>query len=229
MEFVQKPAEDVIAFRLRRLAELRNILSSNKSLQELENRREPTWHRRRRSASLKGVGILGVASESPFFEEFDIPPKMTSKEYHENKRERSLDMIRRVERMATLGSAELAASIHEKTLKEVQKGTMGGPYTWEEIDLKFKGDFQVVPSFGLEQGVDEQGRPKFRRIDDHTACGNNLVAHRRQKVPRCMVDYVGALIKSLAQTPAGKGIKLSTEDMKSAYRQTACVENVSNL
>ena len=49
---------------------------------------------------------------------------MTSKEYHGDKRERSLDMIKRVERMATMGSPELADSIHEKTQKEVQKGTM---------------------------------------------------------------------------------------------------------
>ena len=242
MEFIQQDTEDVLAYRLRKLSELREILASNQDGQREENRRA-SWTARRLGLRVKtsamrtlqkihniedthvpdicleGASILGVASESPFFEEFDIPPKMTSKEYHGDKRERSLDMIKRVERMATLGSPELANSIHEKTQKEVQKGTMEGPYTWEEIDRMFKGDFQVVPSFGLEQGVDESGFPKFRRIDDHTACGNNLVAHRRQKVPMCMVDYVGALVKSLAKTPLAKGIKISTEDMKSAYRQ----------
>ena len=27
----------------------------------------------------------------------------------------------------------------------------------------------IIPSFVLEQGTDEKGKPKFRRIDDHTA------------------------------------------------------------
>lgn len=47
----------------------------------------------------------------------------------------------------------MAAAIWKKTQKEIDAGSMGPPMTWEEVDDHFKGDFQVVPSFGLEQGV----------------------------------------------------------------------------
>ena len=46
---------------------------------------------------------------------------------------------------------------------------MGPPMTWEEVVGKYQDDFQVALSFGLEQGTDESGAPKFRRIDDHSA------------------------------------------------------------
>eukprot|EP00435_Cladocopium_sp_Y103_P069042 s603_g32.t1 len=43
--------------------------------------------------------------------------------------------------------------------------------------------------------MDSTGNKKFRRIDDHSACWNNRVAHRKQKVPMTMVDYVALLIR----------------------------------
>ena len=248
--FVAGDAEEVVSYRLRQLAELKSLVKSSRTSQLLENRKA-SWTAEKLGLKvqtsamrtlqksheiedtavpdlcLKGASILGVASESPFFEPMDVPPKMTLSEYHNNKRTRSLDMIRRVEKMARAGSSELACHIHEKTMKEVSKGTMGKPMTFEEVDAMFHGDFQVVPSFGLEQGLDELGRPKYRRIDDHSACGNNLVAHRKQKVPMCMVDYIGALIKALGRRCPKSAPLISTEDMKSAYRQvplsTDCV------
>eukprot|EP00434_Breviolum_minutum_P003086 symbB.v1.2.002716.t1/scaffold148.1/size298184/5 len=150
------------------------------------------------AACLFRLKVLGPAQESPFFTPFDVPPKMTWGEFHSTKRQRSSELIERVKRMSDLlGGQEMAKAIWKKTQKEIDAGSMGPPQTWDEIDELFKGDFQVVPSFGLEQGVDDSGLPKFRRIDDHTAAGNNLVAHRTQKVPMAMVDQVGLMVKSL--------------------------------
>jgi len=167
---------------------------------------------------LQGANITGVALESPFFEDWDVPPKMSEEEFHSTKRERSLSAMDRVKRMAQSGSRELAEAIHAKTLKEVTKQTMGPPMSWEQVDSLFDGDFQVVPSFGLEQGGMGQEK-KFRRIDDHTAAGNNLQAHRHQKVPMAMVDYLGALVKFVARSTQRPDLKLATEDMTGAYRQ----------
>ena len=45
------------------------------------------------------------------------------------------------------------------------------------------------------------------------------MAHRLQKVPMTMVDYIGVMLRALAaHFPS---VKLATEDMKSAYRQIA--------
>ena len=95
---------------------------------------------------------------------------------------------------------------------------MGPPLTLEEVEFSHGTDFQIVPSFGLSQGTDSSGAPKFRRIDDHSACLNNLVARRMQKVPMAMVDYLALMLRALAVKELGP-LKLATEDMKGAYRQ----------
>ena len=49
------------------------------------------------------------------------------------------------------------------------------------------------------------------------ASGVNMAAYRLQKVPIAMIDYVGVLVRALAQQT--NQISLATEDMKGAYRQ----------
>ena len=71
-------------------------------------------------------------------------------------------MIERVKYMAQKGEPELARAIWEKTMKEVKSGTMGPPLTLEQVHEQYDGDFQVTPSFGLAQGLDEHGKRKFR-------------------------------------------------------------------
>ena len=127
-------------------------------------------------------------------------------------------MIERVRYMARKSSPELQLAIWEKTRKEVRSGTMGPPETLRSIQEKYGKDFQIVPSFGLEQGEAADGSKKFRRIDDHSACLNNQVAHRMQKVPMAMADYVALLIKSASTLPE-PDLLIASEDMKSAYRQ----------
>ena len=169
------------------------------------------------NACLLGLRITGPASESRFFENFEVPPVMSFEDFHSKKMERSKQMIDRVEYMATKGSPELAKAIWGKTMKEVSKGTMGPPMTLDQVRTLYKDDFQVTPSFGLEQGTNEHGQPKFRRIDDHTASGVNQFSKRRQKVPMAMVDYVGVMVRAIAQSCSS--VYMCTEDMQGAYRQ----------
>lgn len=241
LDKLQGNLEKLNKSRLKSLAELRSLVKSCKAEQTKVNRKA-SWTTRALgckvqtvamerlqaklgiedlgvpAACLFGLKVLGPAQESPFFTPFDVPPKMTWGEFHSSKRQRSLELIERVKRMSDLGGQEMAKAIWKKTQKEIDAGSMGPPQTWDEIDELFKGDFQVVPSFGLEQGVDDSGLPKFRRIDDHTAAGNNLVAHRTQKVPMAMVDQVGLMVKSLAKRTRSQ-VLIATEDMKGAYRQ----------
>lgn len=241
LERLQGNLESLNKSRLRSLSDLRNLVKSRRSEQAKANTKA-AWttkalgckiqtvameelqahlgleDRDVPKACLTGLKVLGPAQQSPFFTPFDVPPKLTWGEYQATKRQRSLDLIRRVKRMSELGGQEMAAAIWKKTQKEIDVGSMGPPMTWDEVDERFKADFQVVPSFGLEQGVDEAGQPKFRRIDDHTAAGNNLVAHRLQKVPMAMVVQVGLMLKSLAKRTKSR-VLIATEDMKGAYRQ----------
>ena len=169
-------------------------------------------------ACLIGLPILGKAARSPFFEEFEVPPKMSKREFLGRSRSQQEAMLDRVRAMAHGGTPQLAKAIHEKTVKEVKQGTMGPPMSMTDVLAKYGSDFNIVPSFGLEQGVDQNGDPKFRRIDDHTASGNNLVAHRMQKVPMAMVDYVAVMVKA-AHLAWNRPLRVATEDMKGAYRQ----------
>ena len=66
---------------------------------------------------------------------------------------------------------------------------MAGPYTSEEVLAKHGKYFNVVQSFGLQQGNAADGSVKYRRIDDHTASHNNLAAHRRQKINMAMTIW----------------------------------------
>ena len=161
-----------------------------------------------------GMPIVGAALES-------IPQKISLGELRESAPERRSKMIDRVRYMAKKSSHDLTVAIWEKTQKEVTAGTMGPPMTEQEATSKYGPFFNIVPSVGLEQGVDAEGNPKFRRIDDHSACMNNQAAERRQKIPMAMVDYLAVMVKALAlscEKPSCR-VHVATEDMKAAYRQ----------
>ena len=96
--------------------------------------------------------------------------------------------MRRVEYMATKGSPQLAEAIYAKTLKEVKKGSMGGPFSEEEMVRRHGTYYNLIPAFGLEQGLSETGEVKYRRIDDHAA-------ERRQKINMAMTDYLVTMVK----------------------------------
>ena len=126
------------------------------------------------------------------------------------------------------GREQQAQAIFTKTIKEVAQGTMGGPYTHTELVQRHGPHYNVIPSFGLEQGVDESNKPKFRRIDDHTAGFTNLAAHRRQKIAMSMADYLVVMIKAMYNT-SRCSLTVGTEDMKQAYRQIPLLDSQTSL
>ena len=120
---------------------------------------------------LQGMRITGRAHTSPFFEDLAVPPSMSWEDFLQGSSDRSEAMIDRVAYMAKQGSPDLAQAIWEKTKKEIEAGTMGPALTLEEARRLYSGTLQVTPSFGLQQGFDNDGQLKYHRIDDHTASG----------------------------------------------------------
>jgi hypothetical protein len=96
--------------------------------------------------------------------------------------------------MAEAGGHDMAEAIWRKTIKEVETGSMAGPFTLEEMLTKHGRYLNLVPSFGLKQGE------KYRRIDDHSASHNNLAAERTQQIHMAMVDYLMVMVSSMAST-----------------------------
>ena len=170
------------------------------------------------SLCLTGMPIVGKALSSPFLLQHDVPAAISVRELLSLSKKHRATMMSRVVRMAESSGEQTSAAIWGKTIKEVSEGSMAGPFTLEEIQSRHGSFFNVVPSFGLEQGLDESGKPKFRRIDDHSACLNNSAAHRAQKIEMANVDYLAIMIRSLQET-FKEGACVGTEDMKGAYRQ----------
>ena len=152
------------------------------------------------SLCLTGMPIVGKALSSPFFLEHDVPAAISVRELLSLSKKHRATMMSRVVRMAESSGEQTSAAIWGKTIKEVSEGSMAGPFTLEEIRSRHGSFYNVVPSFGLEQGLDESGKPKFRRIDDHSACLNNSAAHRTQKIEMANVDYLAIMIRSLQET-----------------------------
>ena len=120
--------------------------------------------------------------------------------------------------MGRKAGPEMSEAIWRKTMKEAREGTMRGPFTHSDIVARHGRFCNVVPSFGLERGVDDKGERKFRRIDDHSACLSNVAAHRTQKIDMAMIDYLLVMVKGLVAS-FDEGARVGTEDMKGAYRQ----------
>eukprot|EP00435_Cladocopium_sp_Y103_P048347 s363_g14.t1 len=158
---------------------------------------------------LTGMPIIGEALESPFFSEWRVPAAITVAEFLRTARSRRTGTMTRVAYMAKLGGSDLSRAIYAKT---------HGPWSPEEMERKHGRFFNVIPSFGLEQGTKEDGTKKYRRIDDHSAGMTNAAATRTQRIDMAMADYVVVMLKALFErfrTP----VHLSTEDMQGAYRQ----------
>ena len=177
---------------------------------------------------LKGLPIVGKALESPFFDKYVVPASISIKELLASSPTRRTSIVKRIKTMAASGSSDLSLAIWNKTLKEVEQGSMSGPYSLEEIEKKHGRFYNIVPSFGLEQGVSDSGAKKFRRIDDHSACHNNLAAERRQKIEMAGVDYLMVLISALSQRNY-LDLLIATEDMKQAYRQVPLPDSQLSL
>ena len=112
---------------------------------------------------------MGDALESPFFNEYIVPAEISLSQLLRTAPSRRDSLRKRIKRMAESSDAEMAVSIYHNSWKEVKSGTMSGAYSEKELNEKFGRFWNLVPAFGLHQGEDDQGRPKFRRIDDHSA------------------------------------------------------------
>jgi len=253
IEFGKRSPLECNKERLRKLAQLRvlskdkEILARQSQLEELASDNARQLGLRPRVALLekigrllkvedsgvpllcvKGMTIVGPALESPFFEEFTVPPSITIRELVATTRSRRDLMIKRIERMGRDSDFKMAEAIYAKTLKEVKAGTMSGPFSVESLTQKLGPFWNLVPSFGLHQGYDEKNEPKYRRIDDHSASLNNQAAGRLQKIPMSMVDYVMSMVKGLTGVTS-ETLHLCTEDMKGAYRQIPLADSNSSL
>jgi hypothetical protein len=129
---------------------------------------------------------------------------------------------------------DMQQAIFQKTQREVQLEQMGPAMNRKEVSRRHGHFWNVARRFGVRQGVEASGAPKFRSIDDHTENKNNEAAERKQKVSLATVHLFLLILRMLVAAfpkdvwpdidadPQG-----SSEDMKAAYRQ--CPLAVTNI
>ena len=179
---------------------------------------------------LLGLPIIGEADCSPYFVECRIPAEISVEELLKSSPERRSRITYKILTSARAdvakGNNALLRAVSEKTLKEVAEKKMGPGLTEAEMTLKRGHLWNVAQRYGILQGTDSSGQPKYRCIDNHADNMTNSAAERLQTVPMQNVSMIMLMVKALdaaipnhcRNDPLWK-ILGGTEDMRAAYRQ----------
>ena len=140
-EYLAGMSADVTRCRLRSLTRLKEKVSALRTAQEQANL-SASWTAKKLGLKIQteamkhlqaelhiedkevpdacrtGLGIIGTASKSNFFEEFEVPPSVSKVEYYQHMHQRSLCMIDRVLFMGRKGGRDLSEAIHQKLSPE---------------------------------------------------------------------------------------------------------------
>ena len=117
-------------------------------------------------------------------------------------------------RTTSSGDEEMDSLLWEKTLEEVKKGHLEGPFEYDAIPK----DCLVSSRFPLMQGG------KLRPIDNYSSSLINDTVTVSEKPVTHSIDEIALLITKLSKAARKKGLKElfgKTADLKSAYRQLA--------
>ena len=171
---------------------------------------------------LTGMPIVGTALESPFFIA-DYHPAVLSVHHLLAGSKARRDALAKKALLFKPQDVESLHAAFAKTQAEIDMGSMGPALTADQVAQLHGRHWNAVRRFGLRQGVDPSGAPRFRTIDDHSECDNNKAACRTQRIPMSNVATLMVMIRRLRVRLMQKGLDLplavGTEDMKSAYRQ----------
>jgi len=183
-----------------------------------------------------GLPIVGKADESPFFHPYVVPAKISVSELLQRVRKNTDMLEAKILAEGKSSPKELVQKVFEKTQKEVETGTMSAALTKEQVFEKHGNLWNGIQRFGIEQGVDSEGKKKIRCIDNHQTSLTNDAAERRQKIEMASVSHIMLTIRAL-----DRALKASTseracenwelmgfsQDLKAAYRQ--CPLSDSNI
>ena len=118
------------------------------------------------------------------------------------------------DRTVSCGNAETDALLWSKTLEEVDKGHLEGPFEFESVPA----DCLISSRFPIMQG------DKLRPIDNYSSSLINDTVTVSEKPVTHSIDEIALLITKLSRVARRKGLKElfgKTADLKSAYRQLA--------
>ena len=109
---------------------------------------------------------------------------------------------------------QVAQTVLDQTIQEVQTGALEGPFSLESIPTHFP----LSKLFGVQQGE------KVRNVDDFSLSGVNACAQTGESPKPHTLDVVASLCSALMSSNAGTSSnrwKCRSFDLKGAYRQCA--------
>jgi hypothetical protein len=127
---------------------------------------------------------------------------------------------------ATEPQKAVTRKVTDKKYKEVARGVALGPFVMSEVDDAFgEGCWRALPSFGVEQGLEEDGSCKVRPCDNGRAARTNECLSQHETIS-CESASFPSLVASLfaEHWPSGvlpSGLVHSTDDVELAYRRMA--------
>ena len=158
--------------------------------------------------------------ESPFFIPHAVPAT-TLQELLFAAPERRVKLFAMMRSEGIGRELEAAQAAFDKTQGEVAGGKMSEAITEAEVTKQHGPFWNVVRRFGIKQGVNSKGFPKYPTTDDHTENDNNNASGRTQKVVMAGVNIIMLIIRVIARAFLGEQPLGGTGDMKAAYRQVA--------
>eukprot|EP00971_Amphidinium_carterae_P255408 5070400-Amphidinium_carterae.1 len=117
---------------------------------------------------LKGMPVVGVGLHSPFFDADPSLAVIPLPHLLMGAPPRRAKLARKALSYRPQDIPALQAAL-EKTMIEVERKCMDGPFTEEAINAMFGSLWNPCRRFALQQGSNPDGSIKFRVIDDH--CG----------------------------------------------------------
>ena len=123
------------------------------------------------------------------------------------------------------GERALLVGVEAATRKETAAGVVHGPFTAAQLHSRFgRHHWRGMRRFGVEQGVDDDGLPKVRAIDNAAANRGNDATRTHETIAPpsfAFVALVGRLFlaaSSTLETPM-PALSFGLDDMARAYRQ----------
>ena len=147
------------------------------------------------------------------------------------------NVISRCEKRGGTTDPRLLWQLSEITRKsdlEVEKGLADRVLSVSEIDDALRalnpdhvdGCYQLLSTFGVSQGYDEQGRPKVRRCDNCKASLTNECLGTEETISCEEASFPALVAMLFSDTFQGEladcPLALATDDVDSAYRRLAC-------
>ena len=136
----------------------------------------------------------------------------------------------------TIAAAGLAAAnkadalailrgVERATQKELDAGVIQGPYTRKDLNRRFGKDlYRTQRRFGVAQGVDDNGSPKIRAIDNSASNQMNACTRTHETIAPPSFAFTALVARSFCSALADASspmlpLAFGLDDMARAYRR----------